>query len=507
MTAPSMRTLPGLLIRNEIKYPDVLAVRAPATGVELTWSELGQRARRVAGTLLAAGVVPGDRVALLHGNDTGFVEAFFGAALAGGVVVPVNPRLTAPEAAYILGHAQARAAVVGAGFTGIATEAAAGLSTRLVFPEDVLAAGGADPVARAGAAVTPGMDAEILYTSGTTGRPKGVVLTHEAVVETAAMAAYQFGFRVGEHVLVLMPLTHSAPLNLFLVGAAYTGASVVVDTFNPREPAALLQVVAAERAEYLFGAPVAYLLGLRADPSRYDLSSMRLWVYGGAPMAPEQVQAVRGAYGGAWMGVYGLTETGPNGMALEPGQADGHAGSLGRDATVDTVIRLVDPSGAEVSDGEPGEIVMLTTSAMRCYLDDPESTAETLRDGWVWTGDVARRDEDGYLWMVDRKKDVVLSGGYNVYPREVEEVLLAHPAVADVAVVGTPHAEWGETVTAVVVLAEGASLTLEELRQFTAGRLASQKQPRRLEIVEAIPRNATGKILKHVVRSSLAGTG
>jgi acyl-CoA synthetase (AMP-forming)/AMP-acid ligase II len=329
-------------------------------------------------------------------------------------------------------------------------------------------------------------------------------MTHAAVVETAAMAAYEFGMRPGERVAVLMPLTHSAPLNLFLLGSVYTGSTIVVDAFNPRDPAAMLDVLAKERAQYLFAAPVAYLLGLRADPSRCDLAAMKRWIYGGAPMSADQVRAVRGAYGGRWMSVYGLTESGPNGMALDDEEHEEHAGSLGWHPTVNTEIRLLADSGDEVPAGVPGELVMRTPSAMRGYLKNPEATTQVLRDGWIHTGDMAVRDEQGYYWMLDRKKDLILSGGYNVYPREVEEAILTHPAVAEVAVVAAPHPDWGETVAAVAVLKEGQSLTLEELREHLRPILSSQKHPRRLEIVPSLPRNATGKLLRHELRQRLA---
>ncbi|HUY61868.1 MAG TPA: AMP-binding protein [Candidatus Dormibacteraeota bacterium] len=498
-----MTTLPGLLARSALKYPDRPALRVPAQGVDWTWGELAGRARSAAAALLAAGVGPGDRVAVVAGNTAEFVVAFYGAQMAGAAVVPASPRLTAPEVAYVLGHSGCRVGVVAPEAAAVAAEAAAGLPVRL------LDAGELPATVPDGAPALPTLmaeaDAEILYTSGTTGRAKGVVMTHAGAVEAAAMAAYEFGFRVGERVAILMPLTHSAPLNLFLAGAAYTGSTVVLGAFNPREPAAMLEWLAAERANYLFAAPVAYLLGLRADPASHDLSHMRRWIYGGAPMAPAQVEAVRQAYGGSWMGVYGLTETGPNGTALAPEEHDQHAGSLGWRATVNTVLRLLDADGRDVPPGEPGEIVLRTPSAMRGYLDDPAASAQTLRDGWVWTGDMARRDEHGYLWMLDRRRDIVLSGGVNVYPKEVEDAIAGHPAVADVAVVGTPHPEWGETVCAVVVLRPGGQLTLAELRQFLGDRLTSQKHPRRLEVVAEVPRNATGKALRHVLRERLGG--
>ncbi len=490
-----MSTVLDLLERAAGNYPDLVAVRSPQQGRQLSWQELRTGAQHWGGVLVARGVAPGDRVAIVLGNALEFPLAFFAALYAGAVAVPLNARLTPNEAAGILAHSEVRLAICSRETCPLASA-----TVPVLEPEEL------DRVPAAALPPLPAGhdDAEILYTSGTTGQPKGVVMTHAAIVETAAMAAYEFGMRPGERVAVLMPVTHAAPLNLFLVGAVYTGSTVVLDTFNPRDCGAMLELLQREAVQYLFAAPVAYLLALRAEPSGYDLSAMKQWVYGGAPMAADQVQAARKTFGGRWMGVYGLTESGPNGIALADEDHDQHAGSLGWHPTVNTEVRLVDGDGLEVAAGTPGELIMRTPSAMRGYLKNPEATAAVLRDGWVHTGDMARRDAQGYYWMLDRKKDLILSGGYNVYPREVEEAILTHPAVLDVAVVATPHPEWGETVAAVVVLREGESLTLEQLRDHLGPRLASQKQPRRLEIVATLPRNATGKLLKQELRQLLA---
>ncbi len=490
-----MTTVSQLLERAACNFPDSLALSSPKEGRALSYLELRDASLRAAAALRARGVGPGDRVALLIGNSIDFPIAFLGIVRLGAVAVPLNVRLAPAEIAALLRHAEAKAVICLEGFSGLL----AGTVQTVLGPRDLAAAHMSTLPAP-----EPDDDAEILYTSGTTGSPKGAIITHAAACATAGMAAYEFGMRPTERVLIAMPLTHSAPLNLFLLGAVYAGASVVLDAFDPREPAALLQTIQAERTHYLFAAPVAYLLGMRAGPEKYDLSSMRLFIYGGAPMAREQVEAVRRAYGGAWMGVYGLTESGPNGIALADQDHAGHEGSLGWHPTVNVELRLVDEAGEDVPRDTPGELILRTDSAMRGYLDNPEATAEVLRDGWIHTGDMAVRDQDGYYWMLDRKKDLILSGGFNVFPREVEEAVLRHPAVADAAVVGTAHPEWGETVTAVVVLHPGSSLALEELREFLRPLLASQKHPRRLQVVDGLPRNPTGKLLKHVIREDLA---
>jgi len=488
-----------LLERNARKYPAKLAVRYPAGNLAWTWQDLNARANAAAAALVQAGIRPGDRVALLIPNRPGFVQAYFGILKAGGVVVPINVRLTAGEASYILQDSGARALIADPTLRETAERAAAGTGVERILGSDELDAPGlaADPDRPSSLDAL----AEILYTSGTTGRPKGVELTHNAVHSVASMMAYEIDIRQDDKVLILMPLTHSAPLNLTLLGAVYCGAASVLGDFTP---GALVDFSETEKTTHFFGAPVAYLLGakLLADSPR-DLSSAKCWVYGGAPMSREAVQGVRRAFPGKLVSVYGLTESGPNGVALHDEEHEAHAGSIGRAGVVNVEMRVVTPEGRDVPPGEAGEIIMRTPSALVGYHGNPQATREALRDGWVWTGDIARIDEEGYLWIMDRKKDVIISGGVNVYPKEVEDVLSTHPGVADVAVIGVPHPEWGETVAAVLV-ARGGQPTEAELQSFVRERLADFKVPRLFRFVAAIPRNASGKILKHSLRESVS---
>lgn len=488
-----------LLERNARKYPDKTAVRYPTDDLTWTWRDLNARANAAAAALAGAGVRPGDRVALLIPNRPGFVQAYFGALKAGGVVVPINVRLTAGEASYILQDAEARVLIADPTLRDTAEKAAAGTGVERVLGTDELAA--LPPAADPDSPDRLDALAEILYTSGTTGRPKGVELTHNAVHSVASMMAYEMDIRKDDRVLILMPLTHSAPLNLTLLGAVYCGAASVLGDFAP---ATLLDYAERERTTHFFGAPVAYLLGakLLAESPR-NLSRAKCWIYGGAPMSREAVLAVRRAFPGKLVSVYGLTESGPNGVALHDEEHEAHAGSIGRAGVVNVELRVVTPEGRDVASGEAGEIIMKTPSALAGYHGNPQATRETLKDGWVWTGDIARIDEEGYLWIMDRKKDVIISGGVNVYPKEVEDVLATHPGVADVAVIGVPHPEWGETVAAVLVARGSEPPSEAELRDFVRGRLADFKAPRLFRFVDAIPRNASGKILKHVLRESI----
>lgn len=492
-----------LLERNARKYPTEAAVRYPAGEVSWTWRDLNTRANALAHYLMGQGLQAGDRVALLIPNRPSFLQAYFGALKAGAVVVPVNAKLTAGEVAHILQDSGASALIFEEALEATAQaalqQAEVGLVVNTGELEARIAGISADDPGLEG-----GLDdtAEIIYTSGTTGRPKGVQLSHNAVHSVASMMAYEVDIRYRDRVLILMPLTHSAPLNLMMAGAVYAGATCVLGDFLPQ---ALLELTDAERTTHFFGAPVAYLLAARtADAGSYDLSSVKAWIYGGAPMSREAVQTIRARFPVPFVSVYGLTESGPNGMALHPWEHETRAGSIGRAGVVNVEVRVVDEQGRDVAPGGVGEIIMRTPSAMTGYYRNPEATAEVLRDGWVWTGDVARIDEDGYLWVMDRKKDVIITGGVNVYPKEVEDALGTHPAVADVAVVGQPHPEWGETVTAVVVAKPGQQPTAAELQEYARVRLADFKVPRLIRFADAIPRNASGKILKHVLRQNLA---
>ncbi|HHW07292.1 MAG TPA: long-chain fatty acid--CoA ligase [Clostridia bacterium] len=491
-------TIVAALERNAIKFGDRPAVTYPAGSITLTWAELYQKSASLARHLQSQGIQPGDSVALLIPNRPSFAVALFALFQLGARVVPINVRLTPNEINYILQDSDAVALLCDPGLQETGRQAAQGLNLRLLETVDRLEeAAGAGPAARMEHALKAEDTAEILYTSGTTGKPKGVVLSHGAVHAVAAMFAYEMEIRPDSRMLILMPLTHSAPLNLCLLGATYAGAVSVLGDFTPQN---LVQLAAQEKTTHFFGAPVAFLLAAQLpNLTGFDLSSMKYWIYGGAPMSREAVLKVRQILPGQLVSVYGLTEAGPNGVALYPHEHEHKAGSIGRYGTVNSVLRVVDDQGRDVAPGEAGEIIIKCASLMDGYYKNPEATAEALKDGWLYTGDVARVDEDGYLWILDRKKDMIISGGVNIYPKEIEDVLTMHPGIADAAVIGVPHPEWGETVKAVLV-AKGAPPSPEEVQAFCGQYLAKFKIPKIIEYVEMIPRNASGKILKHILR-------
>ncbi|SHF05288.1 feruloyl-CoA synthase [Desulfofundulus australicus DSM 11792] len=488
-----------LLERNASKYPRALAVRWPQGDVSLNWFQLNAEANSLARYLQARGFKPNDRAALLVSNRPEFMVAYFGILKAGGTVTPLNIKFTASEIAYILQDSEISVIIYEDNLRSVVEEATKGLPHVIaVSTREMSGLMEKYECHNLDLPLNPSSLAEILYTSGTTGKPKGVMLTHNAVTLVAIMMAYEADIYFGDRCLHLMPLTHSAPLNLILVGGTWAGATHVLGSFTPQ---ALLELTDQEKTTHFFGAPVAYNLAAKLPNfSRYDLTSAKRWIYGGAPMPRAGLDTMMKLFPGGFMGVYGLTEAGPNGTALHPHEHPRFAGSIGCRGSVTAEIKVVNAGGQEVAPGEVGEIIIKTPSNMVGYLNRPRETAETLVNGWIYTGDLAERDEYGYIWIKDRKKDMIITGGVNVYPKEVEDVLSLCPGVADAAVVGIPHPDWGETVMAVVVPMPGHQLQPEEIRQFCRQHLADYKVPRIFQFTDVIPRNASGKILKHVIR-------
>ncbi|QDI91707.1 hypothetical protein EPH95_11430 [Salicibibacter halophilus] len=339
----------------------------------------------------------------------------------------------------------------------------------------------------------------MMFTSGTTGVPKGAVFTHERLIAIAAGIAIEFQLTNEDRALTLMPLSHSAPLNDFFLAPFYCGASHVIGDFTPQ---AFLQFIHEERATTTFAAPVAYLAAAK-DPalSTYDLSSMRIFAYGGSPMPLASYQLVSEAFNNQnFYQVYGLTESGPNGCKLTPEEHHTKAGSIGKTPVVNVEMKVVNDAGEETSVGKYGEIVMKGDTLMVEYYNNKEETEMTIRDGWLYTGDMAYVDEDGYMFIVDRKKDIIVPGGVNVFPREIEEVLAKHPGIYQASVVGVADDTWGETIKAVIVKEGESKITEADVKAFVSEHLADFKHPRIYRFVEELPHNASGKLIKQKVK-------
>ncbi|WP_431809282.1 class I adenylate-forming enzyme family protein [Brevibacillus agri] len=510
----------ALLAANGRKYPDKPALVAGE--VEVTFSEWNEIASRWAYRLRQQGVEPGDRVVLMLPNCPEFAFFYIAVIRCHALVVPINARSTKEEVRYICEHAQAKALIVHEalvhavnewieeepGLIAIKTGNSQGAwvgTASWETEEDVLTRLDEFAINPDAPDLTEDSEVSILYTSGTTGRPKGVLYTHRSLLTVAKMMAIELSIQHRSRILQLMPLSHSAPLHLFFISGLMVGATQVMAlTFSPE---LLLSLVQKHRITHFFGAPVAYLLTMKhPEFAKYDLSSIEYWMYGGAPLSKEMATQMEQAYGRDKLAcVYGLTEAGPTGTRLLHREHPDKVGSVGNRGVLFAEVEVVDENGLPVPAGTPGEVRVRGEGSMKGYYNTPEATIETLRDGWIYTGDIGRFDEDGFLWIIDRKKDVMITGGINVYPKEIEQLLERHPAIAEVAVVGLPHPEWGETVTAYLVLRPDVDANrdwLAEVRGFLSGHLADYKLPRQVAVIPQLPRNTSGKVLKHVLRDS-----
>ncbi|GKV66128.1 MULTISPECIES: class I adenylate-forming enzyme family protein [unclassified Sporosarcina] len=490
-----------LLSRNARKYPNTEAVIS--MGKRTTYKELDQQVNQFGNALRSQGVKAGAKVALFLPNVDEFVISYFAAQRIGAIVVPINVKLTAKELEFILEHTDAEVLIAHElVFEAAQKMKAPSLKIKtgqvadgwLDFHE-LLKQGDKTPIV---CELKEDDESTILYTSGTTGSPKGVLFSYRNILTVASMISVEMEMKPESRILLMMPLSHSAPLHLFLMAGVYVGATLVLTpTFTPD---LFIDTVEKEKTTHFFGAPVAYLLSA-GNPrlQEADLSSMKWWVYGGAPLSADEVKKVKAAFRTDHLVcVYGLTEAGPSGSLLMADEHETKAGSIGRRAPLHTELRIVDETGQDAAAGEVGEIVLLGEGNMLGYYKNEEATKEAYYGGWLRTGDLALEDEDGFYWIVGRKKDVIVSGGVNIYPQEIEELIVQFPGVTEVAVVGVPHTEWGETVKA--VFAASGEIDAGNLQAYLKENLASFKIPRIYEQVEALPRNASGKILKQPLR-------
>jgi acyl-CoA synthetase (AMP-forming)/AMP-acid ligase II len=479
--------------------------------VEYTYAELDTAVDQMACALLELGVRKGDRLALLAGNSDQFVIAFYAAHRIGAIFVPINPTSAPPEIDHIVTDCDATILVFDPALVSTvrATQAvgrdditAVSLGNAENFP-NLVALASQMPRARLEHSVAESDDAQILYTSGTTGRPKGALFDHHRAMWVAVSCVGTCGMMDGDRFLHVAPLYHAAQLCMMLIPGTLLGATHVVhDRFDP---ACVLDALERERITVFFGVPTMYQLLLRQpDFVKRDLSSLRTALFGAAPMPASAVEALGIALPGVGlMQLCGQTEAGPSGIFSTPEQVRLRPDASGRQAVLNMECRVVDVNGHDVAPGECGELLLKGETIMKEYWRNREATAAAIVDGWLHTGDICRLDADGYLTLVDRLKDMIITGGRNVYSIEVEGAVAAHPAVVDVAVIGRPHRDYGESIVAVVTLAGDSTISLDELREFVATRLAHYKLPRELVIVPQLPRNASGKILKRQLREQI----
>jgi len=488
--------------------PNLESFIDPAGGQRHTFRETNERANRLANTLLRLGLNPGERVGCLMSNCPSYVEAYYACAKAGFVFVALNWRLTAAELSYQLSDCSASAVVHGSEqrpvvdslrqqFPGtrwleVDGEDFAASLTAASMKEPPIGASGADPL-------------YMMYTSGTTGRPKGAAMSHQANIAWLASMLATSDLRLGDRQITVAPLFHIGGLAMAMC-AAYRGmATVLLHSFDPGQ---MWDIIEQERINICFLVP-AMLNFMYQHPKReqVDYSSLRGVVCGAAPVPLSLIEAYT-KMGIDIYQVYGLTETHGGICLLGPDDAASRPGSTGR-SYFGLDVKVVDKAGEEVPPGIPGEVITRGPHLFSGYWKNPEATRESVRDGWFYTGDVAEIDDAGFIYIRDRSKDMIISGGENIYPAEVEDVLLAHPGVKEAGVIGQPSERWGESPCAVIVRAENwqrddAEL-VEELRTFVQSHLARYKQPRVFEFIDELPRNPSGKILKRLLRERFPG--
>ena len=488
--------------------PDKEALYDVASNQRFTFTELNGRANQACAALSSLGLVKGDRVALLTYNGHEFVESFFGPAKAGLVIMPLNWRLTAEELAFILKDGGARAIIFDADFapvveqlksmgeTGSTLEQWIGVGEHgLDFAadyEDLLAAQADDEPA---IAAREDDNLFIMYTSGTTGNPKGVVHTHNTVMWALLTLSNTADTHFADRYLVLLPLFHVGALTPML-GTVYKGNSMII--LRNFDPVRTWQLIEEESITTTLAVPAMLAFMLQVpDFEKFDWSSLRFITSGAAPVPVSTINAYMDL-GIEIHQVYGMTETCGPACLIGPDDAIHHVGSTGK-SFFHTRVRVVDSQGNDVAPGEPGEVVVRGPHNMKEYWGRPEATAETVIDGWLHTGDIAVMDADGFVTIQDRIKDMIISGGENVYPAEIENILLLHPDIADAAVIGQASEKWGESPMAIIV-SKNPDLSEEQVLAHCEGKLARFKLPKGAAFVDEIPRNPSGKILKRVLR-------
>jgi long-chain acyl-CoA synthetase len=474
--------------------------------IVLSYGALDGAAQRAAGLLAAYGVKAGDRVGLQMPNVPYFPIVYLGILRLGAVMVPMNPLLKAREVAYHLSDSGAHVMVGWHGFKEALAGGCelAGVQAIEVVPGEFDALlGRAEAVAQIAERASDDA-ALIVYTSGTTGTPKGALLTHGNLLAGARTGTELIDAKPEGVALAALPLFHIFGLNSIMNAAFYSrGMMTLVPRF---EPGKVLEVMERDRVTTFGGVPTMYM-ALLHHPAREqrDVSSLDICVSGGAPMPVEVLHGFDEAFATKILEGFGLSETTGMGSFNLPSR-ERKPGSVGLPVG-GTQIRILDDDGNEVPQGERGEIVMRGPFVMSGYWGRDDATAEAIKDGWFYTGDIGSADEDGYLYVVDRKKDMILRGGYNVYPRELEEVIYGHPDVLEAAVVGVPDAVLGEEVGAAISLRPGSTQTAESLQEYVRERVAAYKYPRRVWLVDELPKGPTGKILKRQIErpSSVAG--
>ncbi|MDE5415065.1 long-chain-fatty-acid--CoA ligase [Alkalihalobacterium chitinilyticum] len=469
-----------------------------------TYRELHQKVNQFAHSLSQQGIEKGDTVALLLGNTPEFVVAYYGTICAGATVVPVNPTFTAREIEYILTNSKAKGVIADASLHTPLTEVRQKVSsvdfvvyTKPVESELAFESFIDNDVQNFNGPVVEENDvAVILYTSGTTGAPKGVMLTHKNLQSNAEAVKDLFEMTAEDRVVTVLPIFHVFCMTVCFNAPILSGSTMILlPKFSPQE---VVETFVKEQATVFAGVPTMFNFLLQIPTTKEQFSSLRICISGGSSLPVAVLNKFQEHSGIQIQEGYGLSEAAPV-TAFNPLRGVCKPGSIGVNIPY-VENKVVDPEGEEVPRGEVGELIVKGPNVMKGYLGMPEETARSIKDGWLYTGDMATMDEEGYIYIVDRKKDMIIVGGYNVYPREIEEVLYDHADIVEVAVIGVPDESYGESVKAFVV-SKNETLTESDLKNYLADKLVKYKRPQYIEFLSELPKNTTGKILRKNLRN------
>jgi fatty-acyl-CoA synthase len=494
--------------------PDRQALYDAYSGQTFTFRQLNQRANRLANFLRERyDLKKGERVSILAYNGLAYIDLLYGLGKIGGVFAPFNWRLTARELMYIIHDCQPKVLICGPEFVPVLEEIRGNSNIPNIISlegatipeaqeyEELLEQASVDEPAR------PDIFAEdaycILYTSGTTGQPKGAVLPHRQVLWNAINTVVSWGLSEKDTSPILTPMFHSGGLFVFLVPLFYIGGQVILTrTYDPEET---LKLIVDRKCSVILGVPTLFQIWMNTSYFKEaDFSHVHFFISGGAPCPPSLIEAWSRMKGVVMRQGYGLTEVGVNCFSMTDEDAIRKAGSVGK-PIFHSAMRLVDINGNDVADGETGELIISGPTVCSGYWNNDTATDEALKHGWFHTGDMARRDEEGYYYIAGRYKDMIISGGENIYAAEVEAVFREHPAVEDAALIGMPDEKWGEVGLMIVMLKPGKQLTIDELLEFCKSRLARYKIPKRVEFSQFLPYSPYGKVIKSELRNKFLG--
>lgn len=503
------------LLTNRARLtPDREAMLETATGQRYTYAQLNERANRLANFMHdKLGVRKGDRVAILAHNSVAYIDLFYGLAKIGAIFAPLNWRLVSRELIFIVNDSEPDVLICGPEFASILAEMlpeinvkhlvgveSADIEGALIYEEELAVASSEEPE-------RPDIDAEttyaILYTSGTTGRPKGAMIPHRQILFNAINTVASWGLTENDVSPVFTPLFHAGGLFAFLTPILYIGGRILLGrAFDVEET---LRQIVEEKCTVILGVPTIFQMWANSPQfAEADFSHVHFFISGGAPCPPALIEHWRQTKGVVFRQGYGLTEVGANCFSMTDEESVPKTGSVGK-PIFHSQMRLIDENDDEVPVGEPGQLIIKGPHVCTGYWRRPEATAESLRGGWFYTGDMARIDEDGFFTIIGRAKDMIISGGENIYAAEVEAAFREHTAVADAALIGKPDDKWGEVGLMIVVQKPGQSATTEELKAFCRERLARYKVPKEIIFAETLPYSPYGKVVKAELRKQYLG--